>query len=151
MNRAAEYIKKHKKEAAALFVSLIGICLIIFGGADGNSRKSPGTDDSVGYYTEYLEKKIADTVKSIGGIDEAYVLLTLDSSSEYVYGNNTSSDYIILEKGEEAVLLHEIYPTVRGIAVVCTGGELPRIRETVSELISAATGVPISKIKVAGC
>lgn len=151
MNKAAEYIKKHKKEAAALLVSLVGICLILFGGAGGDAKKSASSKDDVGYYTEYLEKKIADTVKSIGGIEEAHVLLTLDSSSEYVYGESTSSDYIILEKGEEAVLLHEIYPTVRGIAVVCTGGELPRIRETVSELISAATGVPISKIKVAGC
>ena len=68
-----------------------------------------------------------------------------------MYGDS-ASDYIILKNNneEEAVMLREIYPRVRGIAVVCTGGDLPRIRETVTDLLSAAIGIPASKIQVAG-
>ena len=42
------------------------------------------------------------------------------------------------------------YPGVRGIAVVCTGGNLPRVRAAVTELLSAALAVPTSRVRVAG-
>ena len=101
-------------------------------------------------YIETFDKLLV--IESIDGVDEAVVFLTLDCSSEYVYRDDGASDFLILSggDGEEAVRLCEIYPRVRGIAVVCTGGELARIKETVTELLSAALGLPYNKIKVAG-
>ena len=82
--------------------------------------------------------------------------LSVDSRNvhSFIIGEHgdSASDYIILKNNneEEAVMLREIYPRVRGIAIVCTGGDLPRIRETVTDLLSAAIGIPASKIQVAG-
>ena len=104
----------------------------------------------MGFYTEYLEERIRKLCVSVSGVEEAEVFLTIDCSSEYVYGEG--GDYLILSgsEGEKAVLLCEIYPKVRGIAVVCTGGDQPRIREVLVSLLSAALDLSSSKIEIAG-
>lgn len=145
-----------KQKIGVIVLALLGIVFILFGSR--NSIASD-TDDSdireytdVGFYTGYLEERIGELCRSIAGIQDAVVFLTLDCSSEYVYANEKVSDYLILsdKEGEQAVMLCEIYPQVRGVAVVCTGGDLPRIRETVTELLAASLGLPSNKIKVAG-
>ena len=66
-----------------------------------------------------------------------------------IYG---SADFIIVSDsdGEHAVKLCEIYPKIRGVAVVCTDGDLPQVKESVVRLLSASLGIPSSRIEVAG-
>ncbi len=148
-------LKLEKQKIGILAMAVVGILLIVFSG------RSSGTDTAerqeytdVRFYTGYLEDRIGELCRSVEGITEATVFLTLDCSSEYVYSEEeeSASDFLILSgsDGEEAVMLYEIYPRVRGVAVVCTGGDLPRVRETVTELLSASLGLPSNKIKVAG-
>ncbi len=154
-NSPAAFFLSHKKEAALIFLALAGVLLLILGDMKPTNKAGKQSTEeeyfAVGYYTEYLENKIEDITKSVGGITEAQVLLTLDCSSEYIYGDS-AADYVILQndREEEAKVLREIYPRVRGIAVVCTGGDIPRVQETVTNLLSAAMGIPSSKIMVAG-
>lgn len=146
-------LKLEKQKIGILAMAVVGILLIVFSG------RSSGTDSAerqeytdVRFYTGYLEDRIGELCRSVDGITEATVFLTLDCSSEYVYSEESTADFLILSgsDGEEAVMLYEIYPRVRGVAVVCTGGDLPRVRETVTELLSASLGLPSNKIKVAG-
>ncbi len=141
-----------------------GLLLLLFGGVftKGDGGTETGIRErEVGFYTDTLEKKIENLVTSVSGITEAKVLLTLDCSTEYIYAQNTtqsaggtgySADYVLLNGGEDggAVLLMEIYPKIRGIAVVCTDGDSVTTRQTVVELLSAALGVSANRIKVAG-
>ncbi len=149
-------IKFDKQKISIAVLALFGILLIAYSGqvksaSDTNVGQTQQYTD-VGFYTGYLEERIGELCRSIEGIQEANVFLTLDCSSEYVYSDDSASDFLILSgsDGEQAVMLCEIYPRVRGVAVVCTGGDLPRIRETVTELLSASLGLPFNKIKVAG-
>lgn len=148
--------KFDKQKLGVIVLATIGIVLILFSSRDSISGDTTDTDikkyTDVGFYTGYLEERISELCRNIAGIQEASVFLTLDCSSEYVYANEKASDYLILsdKDGEQAVMLCEIYPQVRGVAVVCTGGDLPRIRETVTELLAASLGLPSNKIKVAG-
>jgi len=140
------------KKLLLILIAAGGVVLLLISGfLKGNETKNEEYTD-VGFYTQYLEGRICEIIESIDGVDEAVVFLTLDCSSEYVYRDDGASDFLILSggDGEEAVKLCEIYPRVRGIAVVCTGGELSRIKESVTELLSAALGLPYNKIKVAG-
>ena len=59
---------------------------------------------------------------------------------------------MILQKSgsEEAVTVAEIYPEIRGVAIVCTGGDDPGIRTALTELLSASLGIPTHRIKIAG-
>ena len=131
---------------------VLGVIMMICGSFLGSGRedeiKTEYTD--VGFYTEYLEERIRKLCMSVSGISEAEVFLTIDCSSEYVYGEG--GDYLILSgsEGEEAVMLCEIYPKVRGIAVVCTGGDQPQIKSTLTSLLSAALDLPSNKIQIAG-
>ncbi len=148
--------KFDKQKGGIIILAFLGILLIVFSGQIGHpsDEKAETVQEytDVSFYTGYLENRIGDLCRSIEGIQEAAVFLTLDCSSEYVYSEDGASDYLILSgsDGEQAIMLCEIYPKVRGVAVVCTGGDLPRIRETVTELLSASLGLPSNKIKVAG-
>lgn len=146
--------KLDRKKIILIVTGIVGASLIVVSGFIGkNNKKSVSAEyTDCSFYTDYLEDKIEELCLGIDGITYAKVFLTLECSSEYVYTGEGASDYLILSKdtGEEAVMIREIYPKVRGIAVVCTGGDLPRIKETVTELLSASLGLPYNKIKVAG-
>ena len=145
--------EKFKKNLPLIVLTAVGLLLIIIGGTIGKKRTQDSeTYTDLGYYTAYLEERITELCESVDGIDSATVLLTLDKSTEQVYESDGGTDFLILSDsdGERAVKLCEIYPRVRGVAVVCTNGDIPRIRETVVELLSASLGIPSSDIEVAG-
>lgn len=144
-----------KKNLPVTVLAAAGVMLIVLGGIFGGSQGRGSTTEQytdVGYYTSYLEERIEQLCVSLDGIDEATVLLTLDSSTEYVFGTDGNTDYIILKNGdgEHAVKLCEIYPKIRGVAVVCTGGDSASVRERVIKLLSASLGISSSRIEVAG-
>ena len=146
--------KVSKNTIVALLLAVFGVGIIVipslFNGNGGKSADGGAEYYDSGYYTEYLEDRIRKLCLSMEGISEVSVLLTLDCSSEYVYG--AVGDYLIVKKdgGEQPLVVREIYPRIRGIAVVCTGGDIPRVQERVTELLSAALGISSAKIKVAG-
>jgi len=142
-----------KKRLLPYFCAAIGVILLAVGGTVGlgnTAKKTDTTEFSV--YTEHLEERIRKLIESVDGIENVTVLLTLDSSTEAVYGKDGNADYVILSNGdgEEGVRLYEIYPRVRGVAVVCSNGDIPRVRECVIRLLSASLGIPSSDIEVAG-
>ena len=149
-------VPRDKKKIILLVVcGMIGLSLIAVGAfADfplGRSEKN----SSFSYYTAELETRIEELCKSINGIEYAKVLLMLDGGSEYVYAQNeqpSSKDYVIItnNKSDSTVLVNEIYPKIRGVAVVCTGGERAEVQMKVTELLSAALGIGSNRIKVAG-
>ena len=114
-------------------------------------------------YTESLENRIEELCTSLAGITEAKVLLTLENSTESVYAGNTTVqnsasvqgntfDYIFMSRSgeEEPVLLTEIYPKIRGVAVVCTNGNDISVQVTITKLLSASLGISSNRIQVAG-
>ncbi|MBQ4354865.1 MAG: hypothetical protein IJC71_08235 [Clostridia bacterium] len=144
--------KLTKNKILLLLMAVLGLILAAAGGLVGaKTEKSTQSYTDVGFYTEYLEERISSLCRSVAGIEEAAVFLTIDCSSEYIY-EKSGTDYLILsgEDGEEAVMLCEIYPKVRGIAVVCTGGDLPRVQETLTQLLCAALDLPANRIRIAG-
>lgn len=154
-----EKIKNVRGIRGIAAVAILGLILLLTGMWSSRPTEEKGmeTEESIrlSFYTETLEKRIAQLCCELQGIEEAYVLLTLDGGSEFVYAENQSSsarDYVILQgsDAESAVLVKEIYPQIRGIAVVCTRGNDSSVRLTVTELLCAALGIPSSCIRVAG-
>lgn len=132
-----------------------GILLLASGSLFGKQGVKQASTEKVSYYTEYLEKRVAQLCKSVRGVTDATVLLTLERGSEWVYARDEvgqSTELVIVQNsgGEEAVTVTEIYPEIRGIAVVCTGGDDVRIQTELTELLSASLGIPTHRIKIAG-
>ena len=152
-------------------IGVLGIALIVFG---GNGFKTSDTTESnrddaaeILGYTEILENKVRTMVREISG-GEVAVLITLECSNESVYADNLKEseekksgdtvshsyerEYLIIsgDGGEEGLLLREIYPKIRGIAVVCNGGNEPSHQLEIIKLLSVAFGISASKVYVTG-
>ena len=112
-----------------LLLLAMGALLFAVGGLLG------GRTEAKSDYAGYLEDRARSLCLSIDGVREAEVFLTLNEEAQTGVLGDASAGAI---------------PTVRGIAVVCTGGESPRIRETVTLLLSAALGIPSNRVSVAG-
>ena len=147
-------LTKNKKTVLLACLGAVGVLFILIGSFAGLPEKNGG-DESFSYYTTELEEKIASLCETVAGISHAKVLLTLDGGSEYIYAENEQAaarDYVIITSGktDSPVLVNEIYPKIRGVAVVCTGGDRADVQVKVTELLSAALGISANRIKVAG-
>lgn len=138
--------KKHKNKIIISSLVIIGIVLILL----SNHDFSKNSDNSPTLYTQTLEIKIEEFLKQVDGIKNAKVILTLDTSNESVYAQNSSGlDYILTNEGKP-ISVTEIYPTVRGVAIACTGGDNDEIKVKVTELIGAYLGISSNRIKIVG-
>lgn len=139
----------------------VGAMLLLY---PGSEKTAADTDSykAISSYTEKLEGRIKKLCLAIDGIDNADVLVTLECGSEYVYADNVntksrgdgsydlSSDYLIIDDGNgtSPVTVTEIYPRIRGVAVVCSGGDSVSVQKKLTELLSAALGIGANKIKI---
>lgn len=150
------FITKSPKKWLIASLIAVGAILLILGSLP--KREAPVTPDDNSdmiAYAESLEERIISLCEQVAGVSDVSVLLTLDGGNEHVYAENkngTGGNYVVISVGGEdrVVLVREIYSSVRGIAVVCRGGDDITVRRTLTELLSCALGVPISKISVAG-
>ena len=153
------------KRALVLAAALaLGIFLLTFDKLPISAEKKKSDSESyyrVSFYTENLEKRIKELCRSCDGVGDVHVLLTLDSGSEYVYasdveqkqdgdGGSVTREYLLVSTsdGDEPVKVTEIYPKIRGVAVVCSGGDRADVREKITSLLSAALGIPTNRIRV---
>lgn len=150
------------KKSYVIILAVVGVALMVIpnffiGEKDSESKEKETV--TVSYYTEKIEKKLEELLSGAKGVGEVKVVVTLDRSGEYVYARNeaesegrVAADYVIVngKDGEEAVFVSEIYPKIRGVAVVCTGGGDAKVKKRVTELVSAALGISTGKIAVSG-
>jgi hypothetical protein len=141
-------LKKYKSKLLIIGLLFLGVCLILLSSFKFSSQNN---DNSISkLYTNELEDKIENFLKSVNGINEAKVILTLDTSNENVYAQNSSGlDYILTNDGKP-VTVTEIYPTVRGVAIACTGGDRDDVKIKITELIGAYLGISSNRIKTVG-
>ena len=143
-----------KRPQLLLILGIIGVALILFGGKNETVEKKI-TSESFVSYSEMLEAKIKELLESVTGIDSARVIVTVDGGSEYRYaeiGNGYPSGYLVItdSEGDEAPIVREIYPTVCGVGVVCTGGDSAAVKNRVVSLLSTALGISAGSIEVTG-
>ena len=113
-------------------IAALGAILLIF----LTSFIDFGTDTSVDAeaFSDRLKSQLLSIVSHIDGVGEAEIFLTLDNSGENVYLTNSDTKTKSIE------------PTVRGVVIVCDGGDDPVV---VSRVLSAVTrSLSISSDKV---
>ncbi|MGI6202997.1 MAG: hypothetical protein ACOYID_06310 [Eubacteriales bacterium] len=140
---------------------LVGIALIVIGSVDytlgrpkeEETRRTDIIDTSD--YVEKLERQVAALIERIDGAGVASVLITLESDSEHVYAydsKNGSREYLTIGAGtsESPVLLRRMTPRLRGIAVVCSGGDNPVVQQKIISMLCALFDLPSTKVFVSG-
>lgn len=147
------------KKKLIILLAVTGAVLLLAGALFSGSKKEDSggaaavdSEDMIAY-ARSLEDRIVKLCEEVDGVSDVSVLLTLDGGTERVYAENeTGGSYVVISAGgeERVVLVREIYSSVRGIGVVCRGGDKIAVQKKLTELLSCALGVPISKISVAG-
>lgn len=132
----------------------IGIILLAIPSEKTDNNQS-NENTNITYYTSELEGKLTSLLLEVEGIDKVNVMITLENSGEQVLAENKSnysSEYVIINSGnaDEGIKLTEIYPVVRGVAIVCTNGNDSMVREKITSLVSSALGIPSNRITVVG-
>lgn len=153
-----------------VILGIIGILLIMISSFIPEKKESTEKNsknlDTSDIYREETEKKLAEILSSISGVGEVRVMLTVESTEEYVYaeevkqsktGNvdnksqqNENKLVLIEQNGQKEALVQQIKkPTVSGVVVVCEGGGNAAVCESIYKTVSTALGIPISNIYVA--
>lgn len=174
INRLTEKIKNPK---LLVVLGLIGIALICLsssiGGGEKEENRVPSADSiTAEEYRIQLEESIEEIVKSITGSGNVKVVITLESGIKYSYADikegvsadktesnskSTSSEskqtYITVKTadgGEQALLVTTEMPEVRGVAIVCEGGDNEQINEKIQNAVTAALNITSKRVYIAG-
>lgn len=152
-------IFKEKKSLIFIFCMLIaGVLLMVFGGDIGSGGGNTDKKQSE-LLNKELEDRVSDICEEIYGVSNVSVMITIDTYNEQVYAKNLQAmregereeeraDYVITSNG--LVPTMEKLPSVRGIAVVCDGGDEPSVKLKLTEMLCALFSIPSSAVCILG-
>lgn len=162
-------IKNNKKLALIVIAGFMIIALIFISELDFNNddfNKSDTKENmSTEEYCSYLEEKVTEIIECIDGAGQTKVMITLSETTEYIYATNdkntrknndtnddstNQNDYVIIEKdnNDTGLLIKTIEPKVRGVAIVCEGGNNSTVQNQIYSAISAVLNISTSRISI---
>lgn len=170
-------LPKLKNPKFLIILGFAGILLIFLSSLgpsekeNKNSSSAACTFSAEGYKVQ-LEEDITAMVRKITGSKNISVMVTLESGVKYSYAESaegvteqksekdteSSSEeikqsYITVKTsdgGEDALLVTEIMPEIRGVAIVCDGGDDEFTREKIKNAVMAALNITSKRVYIAG-
>lgn len=161
-----------------IVLGLCGILLIfissLFSDSDNNDNKkvTSDTDYTAEQYCQMLEENIKDIVTGITGDKNPTVVITLESGIRYSYASADETDtssstgsatdqsseskkqsYITVKTadgGEQALIVTEIMPEVRGVAIICSGGNSETVAQKIKNAVTAALNITSKRVYISG-
>ncbi len=160
-------MKGNKMLELGIYGGLALVCLLLClpGRAEEkNTVAQPAVEESG---VDLLEKRLMDTLSSVRGAGKVKVMITYETGNEIVPAMNTditssisvsgenqtrtesSSPVTTYQNGEnEAIVLMEREPTVRGVIVVAQGAADISVRLKLQAAVQAVLGVEAEKVEV---
>ena len=152
---------------------LLGILLIALPGFLSHESTATVSGVTTQEYVEQLEERLCRVIGRIDGAGECSVMITLENGVEYLYATegktgssraeksndsgsdrtqaDSSQDSVILVdtgNGKQGLLVTEIQPTVKGVVVVCAGGDRPAVQQRVTQAVMTVLHVSSSRVCV---
>ncbi len=177
MNDKVKNLTKNPKLLVILGICGIVLILIssLFPSGSNKSKKTDKSDDktyTVDEYRNRLESDVKSIVEGITGVKNPTVVITLESGIRYCYAsadetdtsssmsekNDQSSEskkqsYITVKNsdgGEQALIVTEIMPEVRGVAIICNGGNDIVTQEKIKNAETAALNITSKRVYISG-
>ncbi len=149
-------IPKEKRPILIAFVGIALMAFILFTDFSPPKKSEPESDSYNNIYTDFAaetEKKLCDIVSSIDGAGRCKVMVTIESGEENIYAENIKgeeSEYVVIETNsdEGGLLLKVIRPKIRGVAIVCDGGDKFTVKNSIIETVCAALGIRSTRVSV---
>ena len=157
-----------------LIAGLLGILLIFISNFIPSSKETENTAEEVSAeeYRKAVEESVTDIVTGITGDKRPTVVITLESGVRYSYADLKESDtsastnkeseenrkatkqsYITVrtsDGGEKPLIVTEIMPEIRGVAIVCALGDSPAVAEKIENAVTAALNITSQRVYVSG-
>ena len=141
----------------------------------GKSSHSSSSAISSDEYAAKLQKQLESIIGKIDGVGRVQVLVTMESGVQYVYEQNQKSasdksstsqtdggtqtqennsneqNPVIVDNasgGQSPLVRTELQPAVKGVVVVCDGGDNATVKENVTDAIMTALDLPSTHISV---
>ena len=172
IKKISESTHLDKKRLLAVSFLIIGAATLIFSEVTKNETAGAEVTTTVASYStdDYvadLENRLVSIVSSIEGAGETKVMITLESGSEeiylhdYDYGENIDpsgkniverkDEYVIIdgESGEKGIVVKIAEPRIRGVAVVCKGGDSDVVRLRITEAVTALLDISSNCVSIA--
>lgn len=146
---------KDKVMRLLLWIGLAGIALIAVSEwlpSHKEETKETAVSLTASQVERAMETRISALLRQVEGVGACRVMVTLESDVQTVYATDTvssvgvdgssslSENYLTVdtEAGPVGLLLTHLQPTVKGVAVVCDGGDRAVTRQRVIEVVSTA-------------
>ena len=159
--------KKDKKALLIVAVGALALAALLF--ADGCKRTPKETQPAAvesAFDASSLQQELTKLLSSVRGAGRTRVMITFESGAETVFqkdedastqqGGDAQSgthrtETVILKNGssENALRLKEIYPRVRGVAVLCEGGANAVTKAQIIALVTALFDIKSTNVSVA--
>ena len=132
------FMSSDKARLLFVIIGLGAIFLIFisnqFSSFDSKIEYAENLDSSA--YCNDLSSRLVEMTQSIDGVGETKILLTLNSSFEYVYLDDDKTLTKVLE------------PEIRGVAVACKGGDNPVVCEKITQMLMTVLSLSAGDISV---
>lgn len=146
------YLGEKKSLVIVIVALIIGVCLMLFGGRRDGDVPAVSTAD---FDTSLIEEKVEDLCGRVDGVGQVSVMITADAVAQKLYAKNSqfNSDY---SKTEYVTVSGELLPTgekamtVRGVAIVCEGGDDVGVKLKLTELVCALFDIGADRVSVVG-
>lgn len=129
--RLSDWLNDRRVIKAAVIVGIAAILLI---GLTNAVDLSGGGQDQVREYASRTEERMLEIVSQISGAGDVKIFLTMDDSGENVYQKNTDQKTVSIE------------PKVRGVVVVCDGGDDPTVVARILDAVTKALDISSDKV-----
>lgn len=172
IEKITEKSRISKKMLLSAFLLLAGIIALTVSEISAESKAASAqttviSTSGTGEYAADLEMRLTSIISSIYGAGKTKVMVTLESGSEeiylhdYNYGENADpsgknsferkDEYVIVDSdgGEKGIVVRVAEPRVRGVAVVCEGGNSEVVREQIISAVTALLDISSAKVSVA--
>ena len=136
-NKVKKMFDSDKIRRIIIIAGIVGIALIFLSSyIDFGSFAIQKADEefSVTTYSTEIQSDLQSVISKIEGAGQTQVLLTMENSVEYVYLDNSTTK------------TKEIEPVIRGVLVVCEGGDDPVVIERVTEAVTKALDISTAKV-----
>ena len=175
MNKLLSKISGVINKPKLLMVLGIGGILLIFLSSlipSGSKSKTSAEEITAEQYRKTVYTSVKEIVTGITGDKNPTVVITLESGVRYDYADLKESDtsastgreseenrkatkqsYITVKSsdgGEEPLIVSEIMPEIRGVAIVCKLGDSPAIAEKIQNAVTAALDITSQRVYVSG-
>lgn len=166
---------KGTKIALAIGLSAILIIFVMnMFSTEKKSPAAASEEKSSEAYTLELEKRVLQIIESIEGVGNSKILITLENGVENIYADeqksntdstedvdeqsgskkttereDTENTIVIIDNdngGREPVIKTKIEPRVKGVVIVCEGGDNELVKQRVTDAVTTALSIPLKKV-----